>query len=652
MATRFFEHQEEARRQSAWLVFLFGCAVVGIVALTYALAVALTGLSHTDAYGRALPVPLWQPDLFVQVGLATLAVVAGGSLYKIWQLRGGGAVVAEHLGGQLIPTDTRDPEARKILNVVEEMAIASGTPTPPVYVLVDEEGINAFAAGFTPSDAVIAVTRGCIHHLSRDELQGVIAHEFSHILNGDMRLNIRLMGAIHGILLIGIIGYFLLRSSMFAGGRRGSRDNTGTVILLAGFGLMVVGFLGTFFGNLIKASVSRQHEFLADASAVQFTRNPAGIAGALKKIAGLEAGSILVSPSAPEASHLYFSEGLRGGLQSLFATHPPLTERIRRLEPDFTGAVPSTAAAEGLPASAAAGFAGTAAAGFAGTAAAPGTPPPRTPGAPAIDQVGEPTAAHLDYATRLLASLPPTVVAACHEPHGARAVLYALLVNRDEAARRRQLEQLARFGEPGIADETRGLLRDVERLDSRVRLPLVDLALPALRRLSPRQYAAFKTNVRALVEADDKIDLFEWTLQRILLAHLRPHFERTASRAKANLPLSDLAAECSVALSVLARFGSPGAEAVQKAFDQGAAKLPRLGLQLLPAERSGLDALEGALVRLANADARAVEQLLPACAAAIAADGVVSEAQGEMMRAIADTLGAPMPPLLPGQPLT
>lgn len=649
MATRFFEHQEEARRQSAWLVFLFGCAVVGIVALTYGLAVALTGLSHTDAYGRALPVSgrvvstaYWQPDLFVQVGLATLAVVAGGSLYKIWQLRGGGAVVAEHLGGQLIPTDTPDPEARKLLNVVEEMAIASGTPTPPVYLLVDEEGINAFAAGFTPSDAVIAVTRGCIHHLSRDELQGVIAHEFSHILNGDMRLNIRLMGAVHGILLIGIIGYFLLRSSMFAGGRRSSRDNTGTVLLLAGFGLMVVGFLGTFFGNLIKASVSRQHEFLADASAVQFTRNPAGIAGALKKIANLEAGSILTSPSAPEASHLYFSQGLRGGLQSLFATHPPLVERIRRLEPGFTGAVPGVGV-EGPQPATAAGFAGT---------AAPGAPLPAQPEAPAIDQVGEPTAAHLDYATRLLAGLPPAVVAACHEPHGARAVLYALLVNRDEAARRRQLEQLARFGEPGIADETRGLLRDVERLDSRVRLPLVDLALPALRRLSPRQYAAFKTNVQALVEADERIDLFEWTLQRILLAHLRPHFERTASRAKANRSLPDLAAECSVALSVLARFGSPGAEAVQKAFDQGAAKLPRLGLQLQPADRSGLDALDAALARLADADARTASQLLPACAAAIAADGVVSEAQGEMMRAIADTLGAPMPPLLPGQPLT
>ena len=658
MSTQFFEHQEEARRQTSWLVFLFGCAVAGIVALLYGLALALTGLSQTDAYGRVVAerLPYWQPDLFAQVVLATLAVVAGGSLYKIWQLRGGGAVVAEHLGGQLIPPDTRDPEARKLLNVVEEMAIASGTPTPPVYLLAEEDGINAFAAGFTSSDAVIAVTRGSIHHLSRDELQGVIAHEFSHILNGDMRLNIRLMGAVHGILLIGIIGYFLFRSSLYAGGRRNSRDNTGTVMVLAGIGLMAAGFLGTFFGNLIKASVSRQHEFLADASAVQFTRNPMGIAGALEKIATLEVGSVLKSPSAPEASHLFFSQGLRGGLQALFATHPPLAERIRRLDPSFDGSVPASVGAERVQSTGAAALAGA----TAGPTATPrpatplATPlatSPATPPGSAIEQVGEPTAAHLDYAASLLAGLPSPVVAACREPHGARAVVYALLISAEADARRRQVEQLARFGEAGIADETRRLLRDVEGLDSRVRLPLVDLALPALRQLSPRQYAAFKTNVQVLVEADQRIDLFEWTLQRILLAHLKPHFERAAAGARRSLPLSKLASECGVVLSVLARFGSPGADAVRKAFDQGAAHLDGLSLQLLSAERSGLGALDEALSRLAQAETRAARQILSACAAAIASDGIVSEAQGEMMRAIADTLGAPMPPLLPGQRL-
>ncbi len=646
MSTHFFENQEAARRQTSRLVFLFGCAVVGIVALLYGLAIVITNLPKTDAYGRVLAIPIeyWQPELLFQVVLATLAVVAGGSLYKTLQLRGGGAIVAESLGGQLIPSDTRDPEARKILNVVEEMAIASGLPTPPVYLLADENGINAFAAGFTPSDAVIGITRGSVHLLTRDELQGVIAHEFSHILSGDMRLNIRLMGTVHGILLIGMIGYFLLRSSMFSGGRRDSRDRSGSVMVMAGFGLMVIGFVGTFFGNLIKASVSRQREFLADASSVQFTRNPAGIAGALKKIGGLDAGSILTSPSAPEASHLFFSNGLRGGLQSLFATHPPLADRIRRLDPSFAGVASASPGVARIQATGAAGFAGS-------RTPTPLASLPAAPTGSAIQQVGEPTAAHLEYATRLLADLPSAVVAACHEPHGARAVLYALLINRDGDARRRQLDQLATFDEAGLADETRRLLRDIERLDSCVRLPLIDIALPALRNLSRSQYLAFETNVRVLVEADDRIDLFEWTLQRILFAHLRPHFERTASRARHNVHLSKLATECGVVLSVLARFGSAGDAAVRTAFDHGAAQLPGLSLALLPKERAGLPALDEALSRLARADTRVALQLLPACAAAITADGIVSVAQGEMLRAISDTLGAPMPPLLPGQKL-
>jgi len=649
MATRFFENQAAARRDTSWLVFLFGCAVVGMVALLYALAVLLTGHSTVDAYGREVASRLepWQPELLLQVGLATLAVVSVGSLYKIAQLRGGGPAVAESLGGQLVPTDSVDPEARKLLNVVEEMAIASGIPAPPVYLLEGEEGINAFAAGFTPSDAAIGITRGCVQNLGRDELQGVIAHEFSHILSGDMCLNTRLMGAVHGILLIGIIGYSLLRSSMYVGGRRNSRDNSGTVILVAGFGLMVVGFLGTFFGNLIKASVSRQREFLADASAVQFTRNPDGIAGALKKIAGLDAGSILHSPAAPEASHFFFGEALRGRLNGFFATHPPLDERIRRIDPSFQSGrrgAPRPAAPQH---SGGAGFA----AGVEASSLASGLSAARS--VSALDQLGAPTPAHLEYAASLVGGLPGSVVSASHEPHGARALVYALLIDVDEEARRHQLRQLAQFGEAGIGEETLRLLGKVEQLDSRARLPVVDMALPALRRLSPRQYEAFKKNVQVLVEADHRIDLFEWTLQRILLTHLRPHFEREpiASRGRHSLPLGRLSAECSLVLSVLAQLGSPGDAAEREAFGRGAAQLGEISLQLLPEGRRTLAALDPALSRLAQADARAAQHLVHACAACITADGVVSEAQGEVMRAIADSLGAPMPPLLPGQKL-
>jgi len=649
MSTNFFENQDAARRTTNHLILLFCLAVVAIAGMLYLLAVLVTGVEPASPNAEQMVIaPLWwQPDLAVGVAIATLVVVGGGSLYKIAQLRSGGAVVAEALGGKLISPGTRDAGERRLLNIVEEMAIASGVPTPSVYLLGNEQGINAFAAGFTPRDAVIGVTRGCVEQLSRDELQGVIAHEFSHILSGDMGLNIRLMGVIHGILIIGIIGYFLLRSSLFAGSqRRSSRDNNGLPIVAVGLGLMLIGFLGTFFGNLIKASVSRQREFFADASAVQFTRNPAGIAGALKRIGGYAGGSILVSPNAPEASHMYFSQGLRGGFQLLFATHPPLEERIRRIDPSWRPEIRRERA--GARRDAAVGTAGFAAGGPARVGAATGD---AGIGNSALAQVGQPTAEHISYAAALVARLPSSVVDAAREPYGARAVIYALLIDAEGETRNRQLDQLARFGELGIDAETRRLLPEIEQLEPRFRLPLIDIALPSLAALSPDQYQAFKLNLRALIVADQKIELFEWVLQRMVFAHLRPRFERVKPPRIRHTSLRKLSEPCSVVLSILAHAGSPRADRVRAAFERGAAQLSRVAVALLPRERAGLRELDRALEGLAAADPSSREQLLKACAACIAADREVTQAEGELVRAIADGIGCPMPPLLPGQPL-
>ncbi len=645
MSTRFFENQESARRNTSQLVVLFGLAVIAIVAMLYALAVVVAAAQAADPNlpEPALILEWWQPDLLVMVVLATMAVVASGSLYKILQLRGGGEVVAEALGGTLIASDTSDPNQRRLLNVVEEMAIASGTPIPPVYMMNDESGINAFAAGFSPGDAVVGVTRGTVEQLSRDELQGVIAHEFSHILSGDMRLNIKLMGVVHGILIIGMIGYFLMRSSMFSHGRRNNRDNSGMALLAIGIGLMLIGFLGTFFGNWIKASVSRQREFLADASSVQFTRNPDGIADALKKIAGFEPGSLLESPNAPESSHLFFGQGVRGPLQLMFATHPPLDERIRRIDPSWQGEgtlAPGSAAAAPSPAGVA---------GFASSESSAALP--AAPDGSALDQIGEPTLAHIDYAAALVRDLPAALAAAVHEPYSARAVIYALLINPHAEAREAQFTQLASFGEAGIAGETERLLAEAESLEPRFRLPLVDMTLPALRALSKPQYRAFASNVRALVEADRQIELFEWTLQRTLLAHLHPHFERVKPPRVRHRGLAKLDGPCSVVLSVLALAGSPDETSVDAAFEAGAGQLPGVDVKRIAPEHCGLRELELALAKLVEVDAPSIRPLLAACAACIAADRTVTQAEGELMRAIADAFGCPMPPLLPGQPL-
>src|SRR5262249_17608776 len=416
--------------------------------------------------------------------------------------------------------ETTDPDERKILNVVEEMAIASGTPVPPVYLLEREDGINAFAAGFTPGDAVIGVTRGCIRQLTRDELQGVIAHEFSHILNGDMRLDIRLIGVLYGILLISMTGWIIFRSTsdtyryQYADRRDDERRGVNLWPLL-GLGLYILGYVGVFFGNLIKAAVSRQREFLADASAVQFTRNPDGIAGALKKIGPLEQGSRVAAPEAQEASHL-FSGAAVGHLLSPFATHPPLVERIRRIDPSFDGDFSRVRL---------------------GTA---GRIPPESP-APAtlrpqvrpgrgvfrfnprevVNHVGTIEPRQLAYASAVLTSLPDPLKAFAYQPFGAQAVVLALLVDRDsDAMRAAQLERLGPYIEPALRDEVEEVLPLVQSLAPELRLPLVSMAVPALRRLSRDQFEAFAAGVRDLIRADNQVSLYEYALQRILSRHL------------------------------------------------------------------------------------------------------------------------------------
>ena len=642
MATQFFEHQDRARRHTTRLIFLFCLAVVALVLGLYVLAAVATGFRGTDPRTQQLVFEIvWlDPLLMIHVGLLTLVVVGGASLYRVHQLSGGGRVVAEGLGGRLLHSDSNAPLERKILNVVEEMAIASGIPTPPVYFLDHEEGINAFAAGFSPSDAVIGITRGCAQQLSRDELQGVVAHEFSHIMNGDMRLNIRLMGVLYGILVIGMIGYFLLRSSLWAGvaSRRSSRDNSTIVMVVGGIALMALGFLGTLFGNLIKASVSRQREFLADASAVQFTRNPAGIAGALKKIGGFEAGSHIESPAAPESSHLFFGQALSSGLNSLFATHPPLAQRIKILDPSWQGVMTETGA-DAAPSRSAAvtGFAGD------GTAA--------TLAGSAIDQMGRISTAHLDYAVQLLRELPPAVKEAAHDPFAARAVVYALLMDADPESRKLQLEILDAKGERGVPGLTRKLLPEVERLGPAHRLPLIDLALPALRDLSASQYERFQGLVHDLVQADQRIDLFEWTLQRILLAHLAPNFEGVHRPGRRLRSKQQLRQVLETILSSLARVGNLSESAMRQSVASAGRALVKAPLRLLSEDEVGLASLDEALGLAASLDSRAKERVLRACAQVIAADGEVADSEAELFRAIGDSLGCPVPPLLPGQAL-
>jgi Zn-dependent protease with chaperone function len=650
----FFERQDQARRNTKLLVVYF---VLGVAMLTLAVYAVLIGVfagvgsRHHPAYGEEAQLVLWNPQLFLVATVGTLSVIVLGSGFKTLELAQGGSTVATMLGGRLVAPTTTDPDERKLRNVVEEMAIAAGVPVPQVYLLPEERGINAFAAGHSTSDAVVAVTAGAVRLLTRDELQGVIGHEFSHILNGDMRLNLRLMGIIFGILCLTVIGRVLLYT-------RSRSDKDKNPLPLVGLALVVIGWVGVFFGRLIQAAVSRQREFLADASSVQFTRNPAGLAGALKKIGGLEFGSKLEAAHAEEASHMFFGNGMGESFFHMMDTHPPLAERIRAIDPSFDGSFPPVriAAEEraaprvapqqrsplpfpfpGLP---------RAQGGLAGLA------PPIIASQTVMASMGNPTPAHLRYAEGLRVSIPASLQTAAQEGLGASTVIYALLLSDDEAVRRKQLDELASATSPAVCQETLRVLPDVQAVATHAKLPLVDLALPGLRHLSPSQFQQFRAAVQKLVESDGEIDLFEYVIQKVVLRHLEPYFTQARKPAIQYYALKPLAPDCAILLSALAHLGQDELGKIQFAFQQGAQLLSyaaRVELQMLPETECELAQVDEALNRLCQAVPQIKKNVLNACAQTVAADGVIQEMEAELLRAIADTLDRPIPPFIPSQ---
>jgi len=623
----FFTAQDQARRHTGRLVLFFALAVFFLVVMTNLLVMMFFGYFHSRGGFTSGPAPFdWL--LFFYVGLGVVLVVVVGSLYKIAALSSGGDAVAAMLGGEAIFADGGDLDQRKVINVVEEMAIAAGTPVPQIYLL-QEGGINAFAAGFSTSDAVIGVTSGAIRNLNREQLQGVIAHEFSHILNGDMRLNIRLMGILHGILLIGLIGYRILRGTSSS---RGSRKGGGPLLLL-GAGLMVIGYAGTFFGKLIKSAVSRQREFLADAAAVQFTRNPDGIGGALLRIGASPGGSLLKNPRCAEISHAFFGQGVEVFFESLFATHPPLSTRIKRILPGWDGNFPT-----GVNVSAVKDKVGQDK-----DEDAAGVVMGLT-GAGMVAQVGQLSEANLGYARILLRGIPEVLQKAARDPFAARALICFLVLDGDEAVRARQLQHLKNSADRGVHLETLKLIRAGGALRPEQRLPLVDLALPTLHRLTTPQYQKFLANLDTLIEADGRISLFEWCLRRIVLHHLAKAFGRPAGKGAATGDLTQVAGSCVVLLSLLAHAGNPHEGGAAAAFAAARAEL-NLEIELAPSERVGLVALDRALDDLEKLAPQLKARLLTACGACVTTDGLIAPVEAELLRAVAATLDCPMPPL-------
>lgn len=638
----FFEQQDHARRQTRTLVTLFVLAVIAIVvAVNLVMGLIWIWGFHRHA-GAAIIFP---KGFFATNSVVTLALIIGGTLIQSFNLRDGGDAVAQMSGGRIVSPATRDVQERRLLNVVEEMALASGIACPKVYLLEREDAINAFAAGYNPNEAVVAVTRGTLNRLTRDELQGVVGHEFSHILNGDMRLNVHLIGVLFGIQMIAGFGLQLMNLSGRTWSGRSSDDKgppVQFVLIAMGMGLYAVGYIGIFFGRLIKSAVSRQREFLADASAVQFTRNPEGIGGALRKIGGLGSakrlGSQIDHPNAEQLSHLFLSTARPGLLDGWFATHPPLKERLQRIygrnmeplaAPEIS--VPHAEPLERLPDLP---FTGS---GF----AAGGT------------EVGAPSAATptQEFVHSALAGnrLPPQLDDAVRNPVAAKAVVFALLLGAGEE-RQLQLAALSREAPQQVALTTL-LAESMSPLPRSARLPLVDLAMPALRQLTPPERIKLLSTVDSLIAADKRFTLAEFVLQTVLARRLGPRagritpilFERLALLREEVALLLSLVAHVAVSSSATQHSDDAGI----KAFMRGADICPQLGLsatQFHNAAAITFPAVQRALDRANQLAPLAKPQLVKALLAATDTSSLLEIASADILRAICAGIEAPIPP--------
>jgi Zn-dependent protease with chaperone function len=628
----FFEQQRRAKRRTVYLIFLMFMAVLSLIAVSC----VLMTIPVEDGSGKVLMDLELDRQLVMTVSAVVVGIVLLGSLSKLMELSEGGKVVARRLDGRVINHSAQTLEEQRLMNVVEEMAIASGTAVPSVYLLPDL-GINAFAAGLTPQDAVIGVTQGAINVLTREELQGVIAHEFSHIYNGDMRLNTRLIAIVHGIMVLGLTGSYILEGTEQVGKTPLQRSKFVAIPMLIGFVLLFVGIAGTIFGNMIKSAISRQREFLADATAVQYTRNPQSIAGALKKIGGYELGASIRSARAEEYSHLYFGPGYSNTDST--ASHPDLSERIRRVDAQWDGSFIKVAAP---PADAQPSVALPVPDAFGGIpAAAKSVLYDMNAVQASVAAIGAPQPEHLLEARRVLEDIPHTLKSAARNIEGAEAVVYGLLLSRSTSLLGMQVELLKSEIDATVFDYLSQLREPLSSLSPGLRLPLLDLAIPSLRELGKKPFAKVKHNLNLLIEADNETELLEWTLLRIVERNVEG-----ATPVQFKFGLFQCAEELMALLTAMARAGqdnlSAASQAIQFAWQGLAFEQP----EEMRAELEDLVGLEAAIKRLRHLMPEERPALLDAMTRCVMHDGVITVAEAELFRAVADLLDCPLPPLL------
>ena len=634
----FLEHQKKARGRSKLLFWIFPVAVLVVAAgvwlvLRWSLWLILPGIAAVSENPIA-----WESTVeagqqlvgsaafaFWTIGIV-MVVIFVSSLWKMYTLRGGGMTVALLMKGIPISHASSSHERRQLLNVVEEMSIASGMPVPPVFV-IDNRSINALAAGWTPEDAVIIVTQGLVDRLSRDEMQGVIAHEFSHIVHGDIRINSRLVGVIHGIVIVGAFGHWMMHSPYRDGEINEAAFKALPILIvfaIIGFCIRVVGSIGTLVGRIIQSAVSRQREYLADAAAVDYTRNPDGIAGALREIGSRGSRNRLGSINSTEFAHFFFTNPASGWL----STHPSLEHRIARIERVPVEEIGRITTVGG-------GGAGTSAGIELGMACA------------GLQQLGDMAPSMTEHARSLMDQLPRRLLDSIHTPRGAEAAIVGLLYDPDLKLQRKQRNVVnSRLGAP-VTAELKAIHPYLIAMDRVQKLLILDLSVPALSRLDRFETDRLIGVVESCIDVDERTDLFEWLVGRIILRRLRLRLSLHVSR-EGRRTLAQVGSSAACALYAVARRGAREEAAADEAF---AAGIERLGLALPVPDRSSmsLESLGKAFDEIAEAALEVRVAILESCLVTAANDGMIRTGEYEMIRAVADALGIGMPPILPGQ---
>lgn len=641
MAT-FYENQQEARRKTGLLAFYFGLAVVLIILAVdlvlfftdrYALeSGSVLGPAHTFNLGAFTGFVDWLlGPRGIAASVLTLLVLVTGSVLKTVKLGKGGDQVAIMAGGTWVDLNTQNAQERQLLNVVEEMAIASGIKPPRVYLLREEAGINAFVAGLTPNDAALAVTQGALETLTRDELQGVIGHEFSHILNSDMRINVRMIGLLAGILMIGQIGRILLDTRSHG---MSSRSKKGSNPLpLIGAALWLIGSIGLFFGQLIKAALSRQREYLADASSVQFTRNPLGIGGALLKIRDASQHSHLTGKHADDISHMCFGEVMTHRFNALFATHPPLDARLRAIDPQLEKQLRASLSHTPHPS---------------GATPTPTVPAMATGFAPATSaatlkaSIGQLSTPQIQLGERFHAQFPALLLTAAHDAEQAPLLLYALVLAapQQDATVNKALKSM--FAPPFLG-RLISLRSQIMTMPIALRLPLLDLLMPSLQHLPSAEQTNVLSTLNGVIGADKRYTLSECAYFLLAEKYLKP---RKRPRATVNSihKIEQPVARVFVALARASRTD----EATQRKHFENAMRC--LGLTHATASFDSppsADQLIESMHALAHLSPVLQQSLIDNAIDMVIADQQIHLTEIELLRAFCEMLDCPMPPVDP-----